>query len=273
MSIAAVVPDLIRHSAHTLEFQRIRHYLVVHRGVRSASGVTSGMFCRAQRSTTLASMPGFVDHDGWTVIQRGPDRTGRGYVRCGGTALNWEYRMSWTEERVDLLKKLLNDGMTASQIAKELGGVTRNAVIGKIHRLGLSSRPDQSAEASGTSEEAKNGPEPQEAAKGDSGQVSANGSSVPLRKTILSADQPLPPQPSANEVSAEALANVREVEMNAPKISLLELTERTCKWPIGDPATDEFWFCGLAAKPGKPYCEAHIAVAFQPPNSRRDRRR
>jgi len=66
---------------------------------------------------------------------------------------------------------------------------------------------------------------------------------------------------------------VREVEKKAKKISLMELTERTCKWPIGDPATDDFWFCGLAVQPGKPYCEAHVGVAFQPMSSRRDRRR
>ena len=53
----------------------------------------------------------------------------------------------------------------------------------------------------------------------------------------------------------------------------MELTERTCKWPIGDPATDKFWFCGLPSQAGKPYCEAHVGVAFQPMSARRDRRR
>ena len=90
---------------------------------------------------------------------------------------------------------------------------------------------------------------------------------------IVPAGQPLPPQPSANEISPEALASVREVEKRARKLSLMELTERTCKWPIGDPATDKFWFCGLPSVAGKPYCEAHVGVAFQPMSSRRDRRR
>jgi GcrA cell cycle regulator len=104
--------------------------------------------------------------------------------------------------------------------------------------------------------------------------VSANNvTTLPLRKTIVPAGQPLPPQPSANEISPEALASVREVEKKAKKISLMELTERTCKWPIGDPATEDFWFCGLPSTPGKPYCEAHIGVAFQPMSARRDRRR
>ena len=93
------------------------------------------------------------------------------------------------------------------------------------------------------------------------------------RRPIIPAGQPLPPQPSAGEISPEALASVREVEKKARKISLMELTERTCKWPIGDPATEDFWFCGLSAQPGKPYCEAHVGVAFQPMSSRRDRRR
>ena len=95
----------------------------------------------------------------------------------------------------------------------------------------------------------------------------------PPRRPIVPAGQPLPPQPSANEISPEALASVREVEKRARKLSLMELTERTCKWPIGDPATDKFWFCGLPAQPGKPYCEAHVGVAFQPMSARRDRRR
>ena len=96
---------------------------------------------------------------------------------------------------------------------------------------------------------------------------------LPIRKAIIPAGQPLPPQPSANEISPEALASVREVEKKSRKLSLMELTERTCKWPIGDPATEKFWFCGLPSQPGKPYCEAHVSVAFQPMSSRRDRRR
>jgi GcrA cell cycle regulator len=93
------------------------------------------------------------------------------------------------------------------------------------------------------------------------------------RRAIIPAGQPLPPQPSANEISPEALAKVSEVEKTARKLTLMELTEKTCKWPVGDPATDNFWFCGLPVQPGKPYCEAHVGVAFQPMSARRDRRR
>ena len=211
--------------------------------------------------------------------------------------------MSWTDERVETLKKMWAEGQSASQIAKELGGVTRNAVIGKVHRLGLSNRvvgatkaeteAEAEAEAAPTAAPppraeppaaAPVAPEPErtvetraaesaEKPQSVAAQVASNVTPLPLRKAIVPAGQPLPPQPSANEISPEALASVREVEKHAKRISLMELTERTCKWPIGDPATEDFWFCGLPSTAGKPYCEAHVGVAFQPMSARRDRRR
>ena len=176
--------------------------------------------------------------------------------------------MSWTDERVETLKKMWAEGQSASQIAKELGGVTRNAVIGKVHRLGLSNRAGSSAPAP---EKKAAKPAAKKAATKPTEKVVEV--TVTPRKPIVPAGQPLPPQPSANEISPETLANVREIEKGAKKISLMELTERTCKWPIGDPATEKFWFCGLPVQAGKPYCEAHVSVAFQPMSSRRDRRR
>ncbi|MFE3838548.1 GcrA family cell cycle regulator [Pseudogemmobacter sonorensis] len=216
--------------------------------------------------------------------------------------------MSWTDERVELLKRMWSEGQSASQIAKELGGVTRNAVIGKVHRLGLSNRvggkeeeeaaPPASAAAPSqpaTPPRAEAAPasppptrpepapaaaaapqaQPRAAERPTAAPPSApsNVTPLPLRKAIVPAGQPLPPQPSLNEISPEALASVREVEKRARKLTLMELTERTCKWPIGDPATEDFWFCGLPSLPGKPYCEAHVGVAFQPMSARRDRRR
>ncbi|MBF9029211.1 GcrA cell cycle regulator [Rhodobacterales bacterium HKCCE3408] len=190
--------------------------------------------------------------------------------------------MSWTDERVETLKRMWSEGQSASQIAKELGGVTRNAVIGKVHRLGLSNRTSGSGKPV---EEPKAKPAPQPeakpAAKADAPsrpepaeEAPARPANVtPIRKSVVPAGQPLPPQPSANEISPEALAKVSEIEKKAKKISLMELTERTCKWPIGDPATEDFYFCGLPVQQGKPYCEAHVGVAFQPMSSRRDRRR
>lgn len=219
--------------------------------------------------------------------------------------------MSWTDERVETLKRMWAEGQSASQIAKELGGVTRNAVIGKVHRLGLSNRNEDEAKAAEPAPEAK--PEPKPAPKPEAkaekpkaekpkaekpkaekpkvkpepapqpqpaAQPAAEAKPDPApapafnpRRNIVPAGQPLPPQPSANEIPEETLASAREVEKRARKLSLMELTERTCKWPIGDPATEKFWFCGLPAVPGKPYCETHVAVAFQPASSRRDRRR
>lgn len=217
--------------------------------------------------------------------------------------------MSWTDERVETLKRMWGEGQSASQIAKELGGVTRNAVIGKVHRLGLSNRVGPGGAAGDEEEAATAAPAPARseaaapprpapaeaaapaeasrpaevvppraapapaAAPAASVAASTSVTPLPLRKTIVPAGQPLPPQPSANEISPEALASVREVEKRARRLTLMELTERTCKWPIGDPATEDFWFCGLPNTPGKPYCEAHVGVAFQPMSARRDRRR
>ena len=191
--------------------------------------------------------------------------------------------MSWTDERVETLKKMWGEGQSASQIAKELGGVTRNAVIGKVHRLGLSNRTTGAKSSAEAKEKtaAKAAPKPKPQPKTEPARpvtpapapAAEAKPSVPARKQIIPAGQPLPPQPSANEISPEALAKVNEIEKKAKKLSLMELTERTCKWPVGDPATENFWFCGLPVQQGKPYCEAHVGVAFQPMSSRRDRRR
>ncbi|MEA5161273.1 GcrA family cell cycle regulator [Cereibacter johrii] len=207
--------------------------------------------------------------------------------------------MSWTDERVETLKRMWAEGQSASQIAKELGGVTRNAVIGKVHRLGLSNRvggnggreeaEEEAAPAVGAAPaspppapprpeparpaEPPRAAEPRPAPERPVPAPAAPAAPVPIRKPVVTAGQPLPPQPSANEISPEALASVREVEKRARRLTLMELTERTCKWPIGDPATDDFWFCGLPSSAGKPYCEAHVGVAFQPMSARRDRRR
>lgn len=190
--------------------------------------------------------------------------------------------MSWTDERVETLKRMWGEGHSASQIAKELGGVTRNAVIGKVHRLGLSNRGTGSAaddEAPAATPAAAPPPGPEAPASQASAESAPDESAAPRTETIpfprrplAPVGQPLPPQPSASEISPEALANVREVEKSARRLTLMELTERTCKWPIGDPATSDFWFCGLPCQAGKPYCEAHVTVAFQPMSSRRDRR-
>jgi GcrA cell cycle regulator len=188
--------------------------------------------------------------------------------------------MTWTDDRVETLKRMWAEGQSASQIARELGGVTRNAVIGKVHRLGLSNRApgaERGEEGADPALEADL-PEPalaeaETAEPPDEPPAPPPEAPAPALRRILPAGQPLPPQPSANEISPEALASVREVEKRARRLTLMELTERTCKWPVGDPATEDFWFCGLPVQHGKPYCEAHVGVAFQPMSARRDRRR
>ena len=189
--------------------------------------------------------------------------------------------MSWTDERVDKLKELWAEGMSASQIAKVMGGVTRNAVIGKVHRLGLSNRGGPGAEEGARSVEpiavAKPAPapapepalEPAPAPSEESLPAPAARRTAPV---IRDATQPRAPGAPTPEEEA-ARATLAEIEKFARRISLLELTERTCKWPIGDPTEEDFAFCGLACVPGKPYCQYHVAVAFQPMSSRRDRAR
>ena len=130
--------------------------------------------------------------------------------------------MAWTDDRIDQLKKLWDDGLSASQIAKELGeGVTRNAVIGKAHRLGLKSRPSPVK----TDKEKKK---------------------VAPKRVIKKADKQL--------------------------VSLLDLTDRMCKWPLGHPGDADFHFCGKNSEPGMPYCASHCAEAYQAQPPRRDRR-
>ncbi|MEM7731365.1 MAG: GcrA family cell cycle regulator [Pseudomonadota bacterium] len=206
--------------------------------------------------------------------------------------------MSWTEERVETLKKMWAEGQSASQIAKALGGVTRNAVIGKVHRLGLSNRSG-GASASETAANPKAKPQAKSQAKAQAKPLAKNPDKIEMTtnaarkaapdlgsrtkadspttarpgKAIVPAWQPLPPQSAAHEIDPEAMAKFQEIEKKALKLSLLELTEKTCKWPIGDPATEDFWFCGLPVEPGKPYCAPCGGVAYQPMSARRDRRR
>ena len=172
--------------------------------------------------------------------------------------------MSWTNERVELLKKLWGDGLSASQIAGELGGVTRNAVIGKVHRLGLSGRAkSSSSSAKPRRPRTTANPASQSAPKRPQTQPQTQGSAA-LKM------EPTPAPVAEVQPVAEPIA---DVVLMSKRATILTLTERTCKWPIGDPATDKFWFCGLPAQAGKPYCEAHVGVAFQPMSARRDRRR
>jgi GcrA cell cycle regulator len=131
--------------------------------------------------------------------------------------------MAWTKERIAKLQKMWEKGLPASQIAEELGEVTRNAVIGKAHRLNLSGRPSPVK--------------------------------TPEKK-------PKPKAKAKNEGKKE----------KERVVTLLMLTERICKWPIGHPGDQDFHFCGAKSAPGHPYCAEHASIAYQERSSKRDRR-
>jgi GcrA cell cycle regulator len=160
--------------------------------------------------------------------------------------------MTWTDERVELLKKLWADGLSASQIAAELGGVTRNAVIGKVHRLGLSGRAKSSS--SGVPRQRKPRSHMMRVARPQSRGANA---------LALSYDLEQAPEP-------EVIENIIPL---GQRRRLLELNENTCRWPIGDPATTDFFFCGGKPLNALPYCHYHSRVAYQPASDRRKDRR
>ena len=213
--------------------------------------------------------------------------------------------MAWTRERVETLTNLWKMGKSASQIADELGeGVSRNAVIGKIHRLGLSERSGKTKDKTNLAQKkspfsslppldgltnAEKGPSkhykqtdmdvnPAKKRGRKPSQTSANKiqrtNGKVDKKNDLTKDniEPVAELSGVSDLDKEALANMIEIEKKSKKLCLLELTERTCKWPIGDPATSEFWFCGHQAESGKPYCATHIAIAFQPISTRREKK-
>lgn len=159
----------------------------------------------------------------------------------------------WTDERVELLKKLWGEGQSASQIAAELGGITRNAVIGKVHRLGLSGRAKSPSSTA---------PRPRK--------PRAPGHMMRLPRPAMRGNTALAPMYEAElEPEPELVENVIPM---GQRCTLLELNESKCRWPIGDPGTPEFFFCGGAPAEGVPYCSYHSRVAYQPAVARRDRR-
>ncbi len=160
--------------------------------------------------------------------------------------------MSWTDERVEHLSKLWLEGRSASQIAGELGmGVTRNAVIGKVHRLGLAGRAKAASTTPTLTARVKTrttinaAPETVEAGE---------PVVVPLRTFVPAVSQP----------SGEVALPPTE------RVTIMELRESSCRWPMGDPSNSEFRFCGAKTGVGSgPYCPAHARLAFQPTQDRR----
>lgn len=161
---------------------------------------------------------------------------------------------TWTDERVELLTKLWASGKSASQIAAQIGGVTRNAVIGKVHRLGLSGR----------------------------GKVKAAAPARPRRPASAKAETAAAPvRPALRAVASDVLVEkVQPVAVVAPvanevaippseRVALVDLRDSMCRWPIGDPTTAEFGFCGASAPSALPYCAHHCQIAYQPVADRR----
>ncbi len=162
--------------------------------------------------------------------------------------------MSWTDERVELLRKLWLDGLSASQIAGELAhGITRNAVIGKVHRLGLSGRVKAQAPAAPRQRTARAVPRstPRPATP-----LSRGNLAVAFRP--MEAPDPMP----AEEV----------VIPMSDMVTIMELREGMCRWPVGDPTTPEFRFCGSKGATVGPYCNHHARIAYQPAQERRRER-
>jgi GcrA cell cycle regulator len=180
----------------------------------------------------------------------------------GFRTVHWSaLAMNWTDERVELLRKLWSEGLSASQIAAQLGSVTRNAVIGKVHRLKLSSRGRTTTAA----------PRQKKAAAPAGGTKSVSRASTVTRMTTTS----IGATALQAQFDVEPVVRYRPAEDVVVPISrrlqLVQLSERTCKWPNGDPLTEDFSFCGNDTAETGPYCTFHSKVAFQPAAERRRR--
>ena len=177
--------------------------------------------------------------------------------------------MSWTDERVERLKTLWSEGLSASQIAAELGAVTRNAVIGKVHRLGLSGRSKPQVQPVRPTVAAP--PRVKTTASRPVAQTQqVNRPAAPARPISIGATA-LKADSQAEE--AMAVAPVAEIEPPVfEKVTILSLTESTCKWPVGDPGKPDFFFCGRKSDVGIPYCAFHARIAYQPSAERRRER-
>jgi GcrA cell cycle regulator len=173
--------------------------------------------------------------------------------------------MGWTEERVELLKKLWLEGLSASQIAGILSeGVTRNAVIGKVHRLKLTGRakPASSAPRART---APRSPGIRRVSPGIGRSSSGIASMMKSRSMSAAPMHGATALKISEEFETEAYVAPQVQELFIPveqRLTLLQLNEHTCKWPIGDPLTPDFYFCGNGSEEGKPYCEFHSRRAY-----------
>ena len=169
---------------------------------------------------------------------------------------------TWTTERVELLKQLWQEGLSASVIAGRLGaGISRNAVIGKVHRLGLSGR----ATPARTSAPRPRRPRQPSHPGGQSG-----GQAGRTRMFPTSGANALKAQICQERVVEPDPDPIRLVDIpKGERTNLLMLSDKTCRWPIGDPGTEDFFFCGMSPRESTPYCEYHARLAYQPLHDRR----
>ena len=170
-----------------------------------------------------------------------------------------EAAVGWTDDRVALLRRLWEDGQSASKIAAQLGGVTRNAVIGKVHRLGLAGR------ARGGEEAPVAAVQPAKAIEIETA-IAVVETQAPEPVAILS-HRPAPAFPAPAPAASPTPLAVSQ------RVTIMDLRESMCRWPLGDPTTPEFRFCGGRSITGLPYCTHHAEIAYQPAAERkRDRR-
>lgn len=162
--------------------------------------------------------------------------------------------MSWSDERVEILKKLWVDGLSASQIAKQLGGVTRNAVIGKVHRLGLAGRATPSR------------PIKRVVRVRPSVVAAPIATEITEVKEKIETKEAQTPPPITKSSTHETLVRVNNQarRQNGGNIGVLDLLPTMCKWPIGDPTDPDFGFCGSKIHGSWPYCKEHGEIAYQP---------
>ncbi len=168
---------------------------------------------------------------------------------------------AWTDECVELLKKLWSDGLSASQIAAELGNVTRNAVIGKVHRLGLSGRAKSAAAPAAPRNAApRKAPAraPSHPMSGPAGGTRGAHALAPQFVTEAEPEAEQAPMPSEDVVIPFS-----------ERVTIMELREYMCRWPMGDPTSPDFRFCGARSQTGLPYCSYHSRIAYQPAADRR----
>ncbi len=170
--------------------------------------------------------------------------------------------MEWTEQRIEMLRKLWGQGQTASQIATLLGGVTRNAVIGKAHRLGLTGRPSPIKREGTEAAAPRRKPAAQRRQQPAVAAMPAPRHAVAQTPATTVPTEPRysAPAPEMTETRIEPVVAQTKAP-SAPRVAA-QAGSKSCSWPVGDPKQPGFHFCGDAAEAGRPYCAHHCGIAY-----------